>query len=186
MLSNQHWLFSFFSDYDFEVNFTTSSVLKFTPNWRQDGRRLFCIAYNPGIIAATEGAFQEVQTAIARLLAEDENEENGKGEPQSWERVGNLKSQSTTMHSSINSAAVLSKLVASDSLLLDIKCKWSSFYITLLYSLQFFILTANFFSHSILLTQYCWIISVRPRFNRRRGYFSCDFACCCECVLVCC
>lgn len=114
--------FFFFSDYDFEVNFTTSSVLKFTPNWRQDGRRLFCFAYNPNIIQATEGSWAKVVTAIGRLI-EAENEE---------ERDGNLKSQSTT--TTIN--AVQSKLLASDSLLLDIKCKWSSFsffsfYITL-------------------------------------------------------
>ncbi|KAH9391365.1 hypothetical protein TYRP_006968 [Tyrophagus putrescentiae] len=111
------------SDYDFEVNFTTSSVLKFTPNWRQDGRRLLCVAYNPLILN------QESELEQLRMTVEEEEEEEKEGK----KRDGNLKSQSTTttkkkttkktIQSPINAAAAVSKLVASDSLLLDIKCK---------------------------------------------------------------
>ncbi len=100
-------------------------MLKFTPNWRQDGRRLLCVAYNPLILN------QESELEQLRMTVEEEEEEEKEGK----KRDGNLKSQSTTttkkkttkktIQSPINAAAAaVSKLVASDSLLLDIKCKW--------------------------------------------------------------
>ena len=96
-------------------------MLKFTPNWRQDGRRLLCVAYNP-LILNQESELEQLRMTVE----EEEEEEEGK------KRDGNLKSQSTTtkktketIQSPINAAAAaVSKLVASDSLLLDIKCKW--------------------------------------------------------------
>lgn len=161
------------------MNFTTSSVLKFTPNWRQDGRRLLCLAYNPGITAAAAegGSLEEaLQTAIARLPEEGERgeEERDSAKSRGKSKVANLKSQSTTTtttswrrQSSIKAAAAASKLVASDSLLLDIKCKWCFFFLflflfTLLYiTLHYFtvvmcvcvlvvVVSSKFLSHYLL------------------------------------
>ena len=108
--------FFYFSDYDFEVNFTTSSVLKFTPNWKNDQRRLVCLAYNPTIVAHSNVNRSTLADVMTPIGVEPSNARIGiNGIDSVWHTLPmghhHLQHQQR------------SKTFVTDSLVLDIKCK---------------------------------------------------------------